>query len=67
MVSGKSADQLQIRRRMSLQIGVRNYNELSTNAISFGSPEINTHLRNLHCALQSDGYAVDWCSAKRQH
>ena len=35
---------------MSLEIGVRNYNELSTNAISFGSPEINTHLRNLHCA-----------------
>ncbi len=42
---------------------VRNYNELPSNSFGFGSPEISTHLHNLHCASESDGYAGDWYSA----
>jgi len=42
---------------------VRNYNGLPSNSFGFGSPEISTHLHNLHCASESDGYAGDWYSA----
>ena len=42
---------------------VRNYNHLPPNAVGFGSPEISTHLHNLHCASESDGYAGDWYSS----
>ena len=42
---------------------VRNYNQLPANSFGFGSPEISTHLHNLHCASESDGYAGDWYSA----
>ncbi len=42
---------------------VRNYNELPSNAVGFGSPEISTHLHNLHCGSESDGYAGDYYSA----
>ena len=42
---------------------VRNYNQLPTNSFGFGSPEISTHLHNLHCASESDGYAGDWYRA----
>ena len=42
---------------------VRNYNKLPTNSVGFGSPEISTHLHNLHCGSESDGYAGDWYSA----
>jgi FtsP/CotA-like multicopper oxidase with cupredoxin domain len=41
---------------------VRNYNELPANAVGFGSPEISTHLHNLHCASESDGFAGDYYS-----
>ena len=42
---------------------VRNYNRLPTSSVGFGSPEISTHLHNLHCGSESDGYAGDWYSA----
>lgn len=42
---------------------VRNYNQLPFNSVGFGSPEISTHLHNLHCGSESDGYAGDWYSA----
>ena len=42
---------------------VRNYNNLPANSVGFGSPEISTHLHNLHCGSESDGYAGDWYSA----
>jgi FtsP/CotA-like multicopper oxidase with cupredoxin domain len=44
---------------------VRNYNELPPNAVGFGSPEISTHLHNLHCASESDGFAGDYYSATK--
>jgi FtsP/CotA-like multicopper oxidase with cupredoxin domain len=44
---------------------VRNYNELPANAVGFGSPEISTHLHNLHCASESDGFAGDYYSATK--
>ena len=49
--------------RYGESIIVRNYNELPVNSFGFGSPEISTHLHNLHCASESDGYAGDWYSA----
>ena len=42
---------------------VRNYNELPSNAVGFGSPEISTHLHNLHCGSESDGFTGDFYSA----
>jgi FtsP/CotA-like multicopper oxidase with cupredoxin domain len=44
---------------------VRNYNELPASAVGFGSPEISTHLHNLHCGSESDGYAGDYYSATK--
>ena len=49
--------------RYGVPITVRIYNELPTNSIGFGSPEISTHLHNLHCASESDGFAGDYYSA----
>jgi hypothetical protein len=37
-------------------IFVRIFNELPAASIGFGSPEISTHLHNLHCASESDGF-----------
>ncbi|MBG6071823.1 MULTISPECIES: multicopper oxidase family protein [unclassified Polaromonas] len=42
---------------------VRIYNNLPRNSVGFGSPEISTHLHNLHCASESDGFAGDYYSA----
>ena len=42
---------------------VRIYNDLPSNSIGYGSPEISTHLHNLHCGSESDGYAGDFYSA----
>ncbi len=41
---------------------VRIYNELPAGASGYGSPEISTHLHNLHCGSESDGYAGDYYS-----
>jgi FtsP/CotA-like multicopper oxidase with cupredoxin domain len=43
-------------------IMVRIHNELPTNHIGFGSPEISTHLHNLHCGSESDGFTGDYYS-----
>ena len=42
---------------------VRIHNELPSNSVGYGSPEISTHLHNLHCGSESDGYAGDFYSA----
>jgi FtsP/CotA-like multicopper oxidase with cupredoxin domain len=44
---------------------VRIHNQLPNNATGFGSPEISTHLHNLHCASESDGFAGDYYSATK--
>ena len=41
---------------------VRIYNDLPAQNVGFGSPEITTHLHNLHCASESDGFAADFYS-----
>ena len=43
-------------------IVVRISNELPANSIGFGSPEISTHLHNLHNASECDGFADDYYS-----
>jgi FtsP/CotA-like multicopper oxidase with cupredoxin domain len=43
-------------------IVVRIYNELPANVVGFGSPEISTHLHNLHSPSESDGFAGDYFS-----
>ncbi len=42
---------------------VRIHNELPANAVGFGSPEISTHLHNLHCPSESDGFTGNYYSA----
>lgn len=44
---------------------VRIHNQLPNDATGFGSPEISTHLHNLHCASESDGFAGDYYSATK--
>jgi FtsP/CotA-like multicopper oxidase with cupredoxin domain len=44
---------------------LRMHNELPANHTGFGSPEISTHLHNLHTPSESDGYAGDFYSATR--
>jgi FtsP/CotA-like multicopper oxidase with cupredoxin domain len=44
---------------------VRIQNELPPAATGFGSPEISTHLHNLHCASESDGFTADYYSATK--
>ncbi|KFX68792.1 bilirubin oxidase [Pseudomonas taeanensis MS-3] len=40
----------------------RIYNKLPENHVGFGSPEISTHLHNLHTPSESDGYPGDFYS-----
>lgn len=42
---------------------VRIYNDLSPFTKGFGSPEISTHLHNLHTPSESDGYPGDFFSS----
>lgn len=51
--------------RYGVPILVRIHNELPANTVGFGSPEITTHLHNLHCASGSDGFAGDYYSATK--
>ncbi len=48
--------------RYGVPIIVRIINKLPANAIGFGSPEITTHLHNLHSASESDGFTGDYYS-----
>jgi FtsP/CotA-like multicopper oxidase with cupredoxin domain len=45
---------------------VRIFNELPADSIGFGSPEISTHLHNLHCGSESDGYPGDYYSPSKK-
>lgn len=40
----------------------RMHNELPPDHEGFGTPEISTHLHNLHCASESDGFPGDYFS-----
>jgi FtsP/CotA-like multicopper oxidase with cupredoxin domain len=51
--------------RYGVPITVRIYNDLPANAIGFGSPEISTHLHNLHDGSESDGFTGDYYSATK--
>ena len=44
-------------------IVVRITNNLPRYAVGYGTPEISTHLHNLHCGSESDGFAGDYYSA----
>ncbi len=44
---------------------VRIVNNLPANTTGFGSPEISTHLHNLHMGSESDGFAGDYYSATK--
>lgn len=44
---------------------VRIFNELPQNHIGFGSPEISTHLHNLHDGSESDGFTGDYYSPRK--
>jgi FtsP/CotA-like multicopper oxidase with cupredoxin domain len=51
--------------RYGVPIKVRIYNELPPFAIGFGTPEISTHLHNLHDGSESDGFTGDYYSATK--
>lgn len=51
--------------RYNEPIVVRIINNLPQSAVGYGSPEITTHLHNLHCGSESDGFAGDYYSATR--
>lgn len=43
----------------------RIYNDLPNNHVGFGTPEISTHLHNLHTGSESDGFPGDYHSANK--
>ncbi|MDM0024468.1 multicopper oxidase family protein [Variovorax saccharolyticus] len=49
--------------RYGQSVIVRIRNELPANHTGFGSPEISTHLHNMHTPSESDGFAGDFYSA----
>ncbi|WP_309678214.1 multicopper oxidase domain-containing protein [Polaromonas sp.] len=51
--------------RYGVPITVRIYNDLPAQSIGFGSPEISTHLHNLHSGSESDGFTGDYYSATK--
>ena len=48
--------------RYNTPVIVRIYNDLPANTVGFGSPEISTHLHNLHSGSESDGFTGDYYS-----
>lgn len=48
--------------RYNEPVVVRIYNDLPASTVGFGSPEISTHLHNLHTPSESDGYTGDYFS-----
>jgi FtsP/CotA-like multicopper oxidase with cupredoxin domain len=48
--------------RYNVPVTVRIYNDLLADTSGFGSPEITTHLHNLHDASESDGFTGDYYS-----
>ena len=55
-----------IHARYGQSIICRFRNELPQNHTGFGSPEICTHLHNMHTPSESDGYATDYYSATQR-
>ena len=51
--------------RYGVPITVRIYNDLPAQSVGFGSPEISTHLHNLHSGSESDGFTSDYYSATK--
>lgn len=51
--------------RYGVPITVRIYNDLPAQSVGFGSPEISTHLHNLHCGSESDGFTGDYYSTTK--
>ena len=51
--------------RYGVPVIVRIHNKLPANAVGFGSPEITTHLHNLHDGSESDGFTGDYYSATK--
>ncbi|WP_271412112.1 multicopper oxidase family protein [Pseudomonas sp. Q1-7] len=43
----------------------RIHNDLPANHTGFGTPEISTHLHNMHCGSESDGFPGDYYSATK--
>ncbi len=43
----------------------RIHNKLPQNHVGFGTPEISTHLHNLHCGSESDGFPGDYYSPNK--
>ncbi|MET3441044.1 FtsP/CotA-like multicopper oxidase with cupredoxin domain [Variovorax paradoxus] len=55
-----------IHARYGQSVVCRFRNELPQNHTGFGSPEISTHLHNMHTPSESDGYAADFYSATQR-
>lgn len=55
-----------IHARYGQSIICRVRNELPQNHMGFGSPEISTHLHNMHTPSESDGFASDFYSATQR-
>jgi FtsP/CotA-like multicopper oxidase with cupredoxin domain len=51
--------------RYGKPITVRITNKVPANTIGYGSPEFSTHLHNLHCASESDGFTGDFYSSTK--
>ena len=51
--------------RYGQSIICRIYNDLPANHVGFGTPEISTHLHNLHTPSESDGFPGDFYSATK--
>jgi FtsP/CotA-like multicopper oxidase with cupredoxin domain len=54
-----------IHARYGKPVMLRIKNELPLNHTGFGTPEISTHLHNLHCPSESDGFPGDFFSAAK--
>jgi len=52
-------------QRYGQSIICRIYNDLPANHVGFGTPEISTHLHNLHTPSESDGFPGDFYSATK--
>ena len=54
-----------IRAQYGQSIICRIYNDLAADSVGFGTPEISTHLHNLHTPSESDGFPGDFYSASK--
>ncbi|AYC31195.1 bilirubin oxidase [Pseudomonas cavernae] len=54
-----------IRARYGAPVMLRMHNDLPQEHQGFGTPEISTHLHNLHCPSESDGFPSDYYSGDK--